>query len=166
MLWSATMAKKTAGSDGKVSALRASGAFNSNADEVVYELFSGNPFFDARDLVQVKYEMLRSVHKDGWSVSRAADAFGFSRPSFYEAQAGLQETGLAGLVPRRRGPKGAHKLSDEVIAFIREEIGKEEKLSPTDLAKRVSERFGVTVHPRSIGRALKAQAKKKSRGAI
>jgi hypothetical protein len=34
-----------------------------------------------RDLVQVKYEMLRRVRVDGHSVSQSATGFGLSRPS-------------------------------------------------------------------------------------
>ena len=37
--------------------------------------------------MQVKYEMLRRVREDGQRVSEASATFGFSRPSFYEAQA-------------------------------------------------------------------------------
>ena len=61
-------------------------------------------FLDARDLVQVKYEMVRRARVDGEPVSRAAEAFGFSRPSFYAAQAALDQGGLAALVPARPGP--------------------------------------------------------------
>jgi hypothetical protein len=54
------------------------------------------------------------------------------------------EGGLAGLVPHKRGPKQAHKLADEVLAFIVETRQKEpsvrtpEKTSPTSLAADVS----------------------------
>jgi hypothetical protein len=49
---------------------------------------SGSPFleedfFDAHDLAQVKYEMLRRVRREGTRVSQAASSFGCSRPSFY-----------------------------------------------------------------------------------
>ena len=64
------------------------------------------------------YEMLRRVQADGNSITDAAASFGFSRPSFYQAQAAFEQDGLAGLVPRQRGPKQAHKLTDEVLAFI------------------------------------------------
>jgi hypothetical protein len=51
-------------------------------------------FFDTRDVVQVKYEMLRQVSEDGASVSSAAAAFGFSRQSYYHAAAALAPGGL------------------------------------------------------------------------
>ena len=67
--------------------------------------------------------MVRRVRVDGEPVSRSAAAFGFSRPSFYAAQRALDEGGLRGLVPARPGPRGAHKLTEEVVAFARERRG-------------------------------------------
>jgi hypothetical protein len=99
----------------KASALRRHHALNPRPDEVADPAFNGgNPFFDAQDLVQVKYEMLRRVREDGQAVSQASATFGFSRPSFYEAQAAFSQSGLPGLVPQRPGPKRAHKLSEAV----------------------------------------------------
>ena len=79
---------------------------------------SGHPFFDARDLVQVKYEMLRRARREGQPVSQVAAAFGFSRPSFYAAQALFEQAGLPGLVPQWPGPRRAHKLSEAVVDFL------------------------------------------------
>jgi hypothetical protein len=76
-------------------------------------------FFDARDLVQAKYEMVRRVEVDGHSVAQTTGAFGCSRPSFYHAQTAFKAHGIPGLVPRKRGPRGAHKLDDAVMAFVR-----------------------------------------------
>jgi predicted DNA-binding protein (UPF0251 family) len=49
-------------------------------------LFESNDFFDTRDLLQAKYEMLRRVDIDGWSFTQAAQALGVSRPVFYPAR--------------------------------------------------------------------------------
>ena len=82
--------------DDKVSALRHQHALNPRPDRVRDPAFTGdNPFFDAQDLVQVKYEMLRRVREDGQRVSQASATFGFSRPSFYEAQAAFERVGPA-----------------------------------------------------------------------
>ncbi|MER8438817.1 hypothetical protein NKH36_13960 [Mesorhizobium sp. M1312] len=45
-------------------------------------LFAGNPFFDARDLVQIRYEMVRRHRADRVPISGVASAFGVSRPTF------------------------------------------------------------------------------------
>jgi hypothetical protein len=146
--------------DRKDLALRQQGALNPHAEQVTDELFLTNEFFDRRDLVQVKYEMLRRVQSDGQPVSRAAAAFGFSRPSFYQAQATFQQGGLPALMPHKRGPREAHKLTAEVLAFVRQLRREDASLRPADLAARVKERVGITVHPRSIERALVRSQKK------
>jgi transposase len=140
--------------DPKVAALRAERCLNARPEAVSDERFASSEFFDARDLVQVKYEMVRRARVDGDAVSRSSAAFGFSRPSFYEAQAALDAGGLAGLVPARPGPRGAHKLTDEVVAFARERLQAEPSLRSADLVEAIAGRFGVRVHRRSVERAL------------
>lgn len=146
--------------DGKLSALQQQGTLNPRPKDVRDELFLKDTFFDAGDLVQVKYEMLRRVQTDGRSVTDAAASFGFSRPSFYQALSAFEQDGLAGLVPHKRGPKQAHKLTDEVIAFINEVRQKEPSVRLPDLARLIEERFGTKVHPRSIERSLLRHQKK------
>jgi transposase len=140
--------------DPKEAALRAERSLNPRPEAVRDERFVGAEFFDARDLVQVKYEMVRRVRVDGDAVSRSAAAFGFSRPSFYEAQRALDAGGLAALVPARPGPRRAHKLTDEVVAFARERLAAQASLRSADLVEEIAERFGVRVHRRSVERAL------------
>ena len=111
------MAKTTA-PDPKLVALRLHGSLNPHPDRVQDPLFAGADFFDARDLVQVKYEMVRRVRVDGHPVSRSAAAFGFSRPTLYQAHASLARGGLAALVPKKPGPRRSHKLSPEVVDFL------------------------------------------------
>lgn len=146
------MAKQ--GEDPKVAALRAERSLNPRPEAVRDERFAGSEFFDARDVVQVKYEMVRRVRVDGEPVTRSAAEFGFSRPSFYEAAAALDAGGLPGLVPSRPGPRGAHKLTGEVVAFARERLAGDPALRPRDLVELIFERFGVRVHRRSVERAL------------
>ncbi len=146
--------------DEKLAALRAAHAVHPHPEAVVDVLFAGGrPFFDARDLVQVKYEMLRRVHVDGHSVTHTAGAFGFSRPSFYAAQTAWRAAGLPGLLPARPGPRGAHKLTTEVVAFLEQALAREPTLRPAHLAALVRDHFGRVVHPRSIERALGRRAK-------
>lgn len=138
----------------KVEALRAERCLNPRPEAVTDEQFGSSEFFDVRDLVQVKYEMVRRARVDGDTVSRSVAAFGFSRPSFYEAARSLDEGGLAALVPARPGPRRAHKLTDEVVAFTRRLLESDPSLRSVDLVEAIAERFGVRVHPRSVERAL------------
>ena len=128
------------------------------------EAFTAGPeFFDARDLVQVKYEMVRRVRAEGQPVSAAAAAFGFSRPSYYQAAADVDAAGLAGLVPARPGPRRAHKLTAEVVAFARQLLDADPSLRSAELAGAIEQRFGIRVHPRSVERALGRAAAQKRR---
>ncbi|MGH2369144.1 MAG: helix-turn-helix domain containing protein [Chloroflexota bacterium] len=149
--------------DGKLAALRLHHALNPRAQAVSDPAFTaGNPFFDARDLVQVKYEMLRRARQEEQPVSRAAAAFGFSRPSFYMAQAVFEAAGLPGLLPQRPGPRRAHKLSEAVVDFLEQQLTEDATLRVAQLVRRLHERFSLEVHPRSVERALE---RRRNRGA-
>lgn len=144
----------------KRAALRQQHALNPRPEAVRDPAFGGdNPFFDRSDLVQVKYEMLRRVREEGQPVSRAAAGFGFSRPSFYAARATFEAAGLPGLVPQRPGPRRAHKLSAPIVAALAASLATDPALSSADLARSAQERFGLSVHRRSIERALERRKK-------
>ena len=138
----------------KKSALRAQGALHPRPDEVDDELFEESDFFDARDLIQVKYEMLRRVRVDGRSVTRAVTDFGFSRPSYYQTKGAFEREGISGLVPKKRGPKAAHKLTDAVVDYLEQILEEDPSLTSLVLTERIASRFDFHVHPRSVDRAL------------
>jgi len=134
---------------------------NPKPEQVTDELFLTHDFFDAQDLLQVKYEMVRRVVKDGWTVSKAIRTFGFSRPTFYETQKTLVQEGIAGLVPRKKGPKEGHKLTAGVMEYVAQLLGRKERLSTPEILVRVEKHCGVTVHRRSMERALDRWKKKR-----
>lgn len=146
--------------DSKLEALKKQGTVNPRAHKVRDPLFETDEFFDARDLVQVRYEMLRRVEAEGHAVTEVCRAFGFSRPVFYKARAALSEEGLPGLVPKKRGPRQGHKLTPEVMKAVEEALAEDRTLGAEALVELVEERFGVRVHPRSIQRALARRKKK------
>lgn len=146
--------------DPKTEELRRRGTLNPHPERVQERLFGANEFFDPRDLLQVKYEMLRKRLVEGESATRAASLFGFSRPSFYQALETFEREGLSGLLPRRRGPREAHKLSGPVVAFILEALRTDESLRTADLVEMAGDEFGIHVHPRSLERALARHEKK------
>jgi len=149
--------------DGKTESLKKYGALNPHPQKVAEKTFSDSAleFFDPRDLVQVKYEMLRVVEKEGRSVKHASEAFGFSRPAFYQVQAQFKQGGVASLVKKRPGPKSAHKLTDDILTFIEEKIKEGEPLRARKLAPLIREKFGKDVHPRTIERAVTRRKKKR-----
>jgi transposase len=147
--------------DPKLAALAASGAVNAHAQDVQDPAFTDSDFFDPRDLVQVRYEMLRRVRIEGHAIADAAAGFGVSRPTFYKVQTDFERAGLAGLLPAKRGPHGPHKITAEVMRFIDAERAAEEGLDAQALVERIAEHFGLTVHRRTVERALARRKKKR-----
>jgi len=146
--------------DPKRDTLRVQGALHAHPETVTDPLFASHEFFDAHDLAQVKYEMLRRVECDGASISQAAATFGFSRPSFYQARTAFAAAGVTGLAHRRRGPKAAHKLTTPVREYVQQLRGDDPEVNAPTLAAKVGERFGIAIHPRTIERALRRTEKK------
>lgn len=140
--------------------LKEHGSLHPHPEQVKDQLFQKDQFFDSRDIVQVKYEMLRRVRLGDVSASRAADEAGFSRPTFYEARMAFNEGGLTGLLPAQKGPRRAHKLDDAVMSFVEQELADNSELSMENLAGKIFEHFGLKVHARSIRRAIMRRKKK------
>jgi len=131
--------------------MRKNGSFNHRAKNVSVELFSRSLFFDAHDLVQVKYEMLRAVEKEQNDVTSTSEAFGFSRVSFYQIRKEFDENGIAGLLPKKRGPKGSRKLNDSDVEFARKLVNTHTKAQIVTLLR---EERGVEISKRTLERKL------------
>ena len=138
----------------KVEALLTEGTLNPAPEKVNDPKFRQNQFFDPRDLVQVKYEMLRRVSVEKIPVTDATQDYGVSRPTFYQAQAHFAAAGIAGLVPRKRGPRGPHKLQGEVFTFVEKQVVPGEPVRARQLAALIRQKFDLEIHPRTIERAL------------
>lgn len=147
--------------DAKRDALKQSSGLNPRPQDVQDELFRTNEFFDPRDLVQVKYEMLRRAQVEGLPIAQAAERFGFSRPAYYHALEALQTQGLPGLIRKRPGPKRAHKLSEEIVDYLEQLRAQDAELSVSGLVQKVRHKFRIVVHRRSIERALERRRKKR-----
>jgi len=147
--------------DAKRRLLRQQGVLHPHAEAVSAALFQDSSFFDPDDLIQVKYEMLRRVEAEQIPVNQAAHEAGLSRPSFYQAQAAMQQSGLTGLIPQKSGPHGAHKLTAQVLDFLDRQRSSQPDLKFAELARLVQEQLGVTVHPRTIERVLSRRQKKR-----
>jgi transposase len=157
------MARRDTGPDPKEAALAEARCLNPHPEQVTDPDFAASDFFDARDAVQVKYEMVRKVKVGGAPVTQAAAAFGYSRPAYYAAAAALESAGLEGLVPARPGPRGAHKLTEQILAWAEEQLAARQALRPAQLPDRIAGAFGVRVHPRSIEKALARRRERHSK---
>jgi transposase len=148
------MARRQDGAEPKKSALVEAHCLNPHPEQITDPEFLAGDFFDARDAVQVKYEMVRKVKVGGASVTQAAAAFGYSRPAYYAAAAALKSSGLKGLAPTRPGPRGPHKLTEQILAWAEQQLAADPGLRPGQMAGPIEESFGIRAHPRSVERAL------------
>ena len=151
------MKSKNKGKRSKTDTLREEGTLNPSPKKVLDPKFRENEFFDPRDIVQVKYEMLRRVSVDHDPVTGVAQQYGVSRPTYYQAKTTMEKAGIAGLVPKKPGPRGPHKIQDEVLAFLRKRLIAGEPIRARELAKLVLKEFDLEVHPRTIERVLRGK---------
>ena len=133
----------------RLAALEQAGLMHPRAGAVTAAAFAAGGFFLAADKVQVKYEMLRAHFADGEPVAAAAAAHGYSRAAFYLVVTAFADAGMAGLVDERRGRRGPVKLRPEIAEFIRSAPAG----SGAALAAQVADRFGVSLHRRTVERA-------------
>lgn len=142
--------------------LRRSGTLNPHPERVRDPAFLSSAFFDPLDLLQVRYEMVRLVRLGKATLAEAAARFGVSRPTCFRAAKAFSESGLQGLVPAPRGPRGPHKVSAEIVRFVEDYRAEHGPAGARKLVPLIAERFGVQLHPRGLERAL-ARVSKKSR---
>lgn len=145
--------------DQKLLELKRTGTLNPRPTDISDTLFRENPFFDSKDLLQVRYEMLRRHRVEGASIVDVSSTFGVSRPTFYQAQTAFEREGLTGLLPKQRGPKEGHKLSREVIEYVRNLKASSPGFTTGQCIKAVEEKFRITVHRRSLERAIAGKKK-------
>jgi transposase len=143
----------------KFAALAASGTLNRDPQAVRDPLFRGGGFFDPRDLLQLRYEMIRRHRIENLSVAVTAALFSVSLPTAYQAHAAFDAGGLAGLLPKRRGPKQGHKLTPEILAHIEQRRRERPDWRTSDMRTDLQQRFGLTVHRRSLERVLRGKKK-------
>lgn len=153
--------KYTQTSKQKESYLQDHGVLNPRPERVQDELFLANEFFDPRDLLQVRYEMIRRHQIDKVSVLDTSKQFGVSRVTFYQITGSYDRLGLMGLVPQKPGPKSPTKCTDEIIEFVKQQRSQQPDIAWEILIQEVYEEFGVSLHRRTIERRL-ASVKKTS----
>ena len=140
--------------------LREAGTLNRTPEKVNDPMFAAGDFFDASDLLQVRYEMVRLVRVDEASLAQAAARFGVSRPTCFRMVKAFDGGGLQELIPARRGPRGPHKISPEMLRFVEDYRARHGRVGARRLAPLIEAEFGVRVHPRGLEKALERVQKK------
>jgi len=118
-------------------------------------------FFDARDELQVKYEMLRAHFVEGQAVTAVCAAFGYSRQTFYQLRERFARRGLAGLRDGRPGPLGPVKCTPDVVAFLEAQRAADPTVSVVTLVDRLAQDRGVRLHRRTVERLVGRRPRKK-----
>lgn len=141
--------------DEKYAALRAAHALHPHPERVCASVFNWSEFFDPRDGVQVKYEMLRQVQIESASVTLAAAAHGYSRVTWHHSQRRFEQLGLLGLLPACPGPREGRILTDRVVGLLIEHHATHPDETTAALAAWMHMQQGIVIHARSVGRALR-----------
>ena len=140
--------------------LKKAGTLNRKPEDVSDPMFAGGDFFDARDLLQVRYEMVRLVRQGRATLAQAAARFGVSRSTCFRMVKSFDMGGLQGLIPARRGPRGPHKITPEMLRFVDDYRSRQGRVGARRLVPLIEAEFGVTVHPRGLEKALDRAQKK------
>ena len=140
--------------DTKIDVLKSNGTYNSRSDQVEADLFKTRLFFDSHDLLQVKYEMLRSVEVDGLSVKQASQSYGFSRQGYYDVKKAFDSRGFIGLLPSKTGPKEAYKFTSECKEFVDRYVGAHPSCKLQDIDDALADEMGIRVSTQTISNYL------------
>lgn len=132
--------------------LIANGTYNKNHSKVLNDKFRNDPFYDPMDIVQVKYEMLRTAKCNERSIARIADEFGFSRAAFYKIKASYDANGITALVPGKCGPRRARKLTVEYQNYIDRHMKENPKANSAEIVQYLKQETGIKISTRTIDR--------------
>lgn len=140
-------------SDKKPDYLRKSGTLNPHPERVADPLFSNSTFFDPRDLLQVRYEMIRA-HTRPRTLKEVASQFGMSIATCARLKRKYREGGLQALIPGRRGPQGPHKITPDIVEFAANYQRIHSSTSIRELTDIVNDHFKVDLHFSGLHRAM------------
>lgn len=138
----------------KIDYLKENGTYNPDGHSVLAEDFQHGIFFDPYDLLQVKYEMLRSVEKKELSVTEASDKYGLSRQTYYITKERMEKGGIFALLPRKTGPQKNIKLTDAGLHFIDRYLAQHPDAGSHEVNCALAAETGINVHDRTIARYL------------
>jgi len=79
------------------------------------------------------------------------EAFGCHRNTVARLERRVEQGGMAGVVPAKRGPKGPHKVTPAVVQVAKDLS----HLGCVKLTREIAERTGVRLHSRYVGSLLK-----------
>ena len=130
------------------------GALNPAPGKVRDPKFQEGGFFDPRDAVQVKYEMLRRVSVEKAPVTEVSDEYGVSRPTYYRPRQISRRRALRDWRPRSEAPMVRTKSRARCWRFSRRGFLPASRSGRANWRRRSRRELGLDVHPRTIERAV------------
>jgi hypothetical protein len=131
--------------------LRRTRCFHTTPERVQDERFrQQRDFFDPKDIVQVKYELLRRCEVEGQDVASTCLDFGFSRTTYYKVRQAFLGGGLPALMGQPRGRLKPIKVTAAVRGYLIAEKAKNPKLSAREMVAALKERYDVQLSERMI----------------
>ena len=107
-------------------------------------------FFDPKDIVQVKYELLRTCQVEEVDVTAACARFGFSRTTYYKVYDAFLRGGIPALMGRPRGRPKPIKVNELVLGYLISEKAKNPRLPAAEMVAPLRQRYQVELSERMI----------------
>ena len=155
------MARRDTRPDPKEAALAGARCLNPHPEQVTDPEFGASDFLDARDAVQVKYEMVRKVRRR--RSPRPPRRSATPAPRTTPRPPHWSPPGWTGLCPRGPGRAGPASSPRKSSPGPRSSSPPGPGLRPAQLPDRIADAFGVRVHPRSVERALARRRERHSK---
>ena len=105
------------------------------------------------DVALVKLSMLIDVICKGQSPSKTAKKYGYTRQRFYQILEDYKESGLEGLIPKRKGPKKNHIRTEAVVNLIIRYKFLDPDITSDVIAQKLKQE-GYNVSIRSVERTI------------
>lgn len=134
--------------------LKESNTYNPKCDKVTACDFIENEVMDSRDLLQVRYEIVRAIEYDNKPVKEICSEFGVSASTARRYVRNLKEGGLIALVPEQKGPSGPTKLSKDAADFIDTYLKNNPKASGGKVHNALENRLHPGISKRTVERYL------------
>jgi transposase len=140
------------------------GLLHATPERVCHPLFLTEGFFDAHDLAQVRYEMLRAARADEHTVAQACRLFSFSREYFYQLERDFMARGYVALIGAPRGRRPLLELNQEIVIFLVQRKMADSNLTGEELRKEILATYQVDCSRRTVERLLEKLQMQGKRG--
>ena len=143
--------------------LRATQTFNTNYAKINDPIFQRSGIMDPRDLLLVRFELVRSLELDGKPIEEVCSQYGISPCTARRYVRDMKERGLIALVPEKRGPNGPSVMTDEIANYIDKYLTDHPKASAGKVYQSLVDAKKVTIGKRTVERYISSKKGKGGR---